>query len=90
MGVAVLTRDHSTFCLVLLTTTLEAALQTALKHCPKEQRVNIKMDFTKVKGEAPAARHTSDRSSCCLVKVPTRHSHQSSLKDLSVFLEMRQ
>ena len=47
---------------VNLTTTQEAAFQTALKYSPKEERENIRIYVVKVKRKAHAAMHTFYRS----------------------------
>ena len=43
----------------------------------------------KVKGEAPASMHFLQKFAAGLMKVATSHTHQSSLKDFSVYLDMR-
>ena len=78
---------HLLFC--PLPTAQEAGFQRAPKYCRKEERGNVQIWAIKVKGEVHQPRAHFRHIFCWSLKVTTSHRCQSSLMDVSVFLDRR-
>ena len=67
----------TSFCFVDLTAAKEAAFQTAMMYCPKEERGNNIRACVKGEGEGSAARHTFHKI-LLRAKVTASHEGQTS------------